>query len=247
MENKQSYDQMLEAAQNLSQDQIKTPVIPVGTYIQEAEDLSIWSAKDKDKLMAAGIPEITFVNLNILAGALRYSQSIWSEEMKCRQEAEQLWKEEAPLAFEFRNNLLHSFRYAYRNSPSLMANVAAIAQGSDIADMIQDLNDLAVLGQNNIEPLKTIGFTEDKLGTAAELSSKMATLRARANGDKYENNPALEIRNRFYTLLKQNVDEIRNCGKYLFWKDSSRLVGYISQYKKKKNHGRKANRTEIAE
>ncbi len=232
MGNKESYDQMLEAAKSLTQDQIKKPLIPVGTYIQEAEDLFIWSTKDKEQLMSAGITESVFENLNTCAGALRHAQSLWSEEKKSRQEAEQQWEDESPKAFDFRDELVHAFRYAFRKSPALLANVSAIAEGDDIADMIQDLNDLAVLGQHNIEPLKLIGFAEDKLGTAADLSARLADIRAQANGDKYENNEKLDIRNRIYSLLKESVDEIKDCGKFLFWKDKSRLVGYRSQYTK---------------
>ncbi len=241
MGNKESYDQMLEAAKSLTQDQIKTPSIPVGTYIQEAEDLFVWSAKDKDQLMNAGIAESVFENLNICASALRHAQSLWNEEKKSREDAEQQWLDESPKAFEFRDDLLHAFRYAYRNTPALLANVAAIAEGDDIPDMIQDLNDLAVLGQNNIEPLKKIGFAADKLGNAAELSAKMADIRALANGDKYESSETLDIRNRIYSLLKQNMDEINNCGKYLFWKDPNRIKGYRSEYMKRKNESYRNN------
>ncbi|WP_171973151.1 hypothetical protein [Saccharicrinis aurantiacus] len=41
------------------------------------------------------------------------------------------------------------------------------------------------------------------------------------------------IRDQMYTLLKRYVDEIRSCGKYLFWRNSDRLRGYSSEYKRK--------------
>ncbi len=46
--------------------------------------------------------------------------------MKSKREAEQLWKEESPRAFEFRDELLHTFCYAYRKIPSFLAIVATI-------------------------------------------------------------------------------------------------------------------------
>ncbi len=235
MGNKESYDQMLEEAKTLAPDQIQTPYMPVGIYIQEAEDLNKWALKDKDKLTATGLPETIFNQLETCAGALREAQSIWAEELKSKQEAEEKWSLESPNAFEFRNELLHTFRYAYRKQPSLLTNVAAIAEGNDIPDMIQDLNDLAVLGRNNLELLGNIGFQEEKLATASELSAYLADLRAEVNGDKYNNNEDMEIRNSMYTLLKECVDEIRACGKFVFWKDPKRIIGYRSQYNRNIN------------
>ena len=52
----------------------------------------------------------------------------------------------------------------------------------------------------------------------------MGDLRALANGEKQEENEALTIRNQMYSLLKQTVDEIRNCGKFVFWRNEKRVL-----------------------
>ena len=70
--------------------------------------------------------------------------------------------------------------------------------------MIQDLSDLSVLGKAN-QPLL-----------------------AAMNGERAENNSAKTIRDKAYTLLKKAVDEIREAGKYVFWKNPDRLKGYYS-------------------
>ncbi len=236
MGNKEAYNQMLNQAKAISTETIQTPYMPVGIYLQEAEDLHRWAAKDKEQLMAAGLNETIFERLDTCAGALREAQSIWMEGLKSSEDAELLWKEESPKAFDFRDELLHTFRYAYRKEPSLLSNVASIAEGDDIPDMIQDLNDLSVLGLNHKEPLLKIGVTEEKLASAADLSAQMADIRAGANGDKYETNEKILVRNQMYTLLKECVDEIRDCGKFVFWKDKNRLTGYRSQYNKTQNN-----------
>ncbi|TLX73736.1 hypothetical protein E9993_14860 [Labilibacter sediminis] len=233
MSNTEDYAAMLEEAKSISSENIKIPYMPVGIYAQEAEDLYYWSTKDKDQLLAVGLSETVYSELPVCAGALREAQSIWMEDLKTRQEAEEEWAQQSPMAFDFRDMLVHTYRYAYRNDVTLLNNVAAIAQGDDITDMIQDLNDLAVLGRKNPEPLLTVGLTVESFDKAASLSDEMADLRGRANGDKYDGNENKIIRDQMYTLLKRKVDEIRDCGKFVFWKDKARLKGYYSNYNRR--------------
>jgi hypothetical protein len=120
--------------------------------------------------------------------------------------------------------------------------VAEIADGSTNSDMIQDLNDLSVLGKNNVAPLQAIGFDLNKLNVAAETSNAMAELLAAANGDKSLQSETKMIRDKAFFYLKQRVDEIRAAGKYVFWKNEKRLKGYSSEYLRQKN--REANSEE---
>ncbi|MCW3789588.1 hypothetical protein [Plebeiibacterium sediminum] len=235
MGNKESYDQMLEEAKALSAEKIQKFNMPIEAFLQEAEDLNKWSLHDKEKLTETGLPETIFNRLGICTGALREAESIWHEDDRIRNEAEKQWREEKPNGFKFRDDLLHSFRYAYRKDPALLNSVSSIAKGSNIPDMIQDLNDLAVLGRNNLEPLLQIGFEEEQLATAADMSTHLADLRAIVNGDKYNPRINMQIRDAMYTLLKQCVDEIRDCGKFVFRNDPIRLNGYRSQYTKIQN------------
>ena len=61
----------------------------------------------------------------------------------------------------------------------------------------------------------------------------MAVLPATANGDKAEPNNSKTIRDKAYTHLKALVDEIREAGKYVFWRNPNRYKGYVSHYWKK--------------
>ena len=68
--------------------------------------------------------------------------------------------------------------------------------------MIQDLNDLAVLGRENTDPLTAINYDMAKLENAATLADEMAEVLAIANGDKAEQNESKLTRDRAYTHLK---------------------------------------------
>ncbi len=236
MTNEEFYVQLLPEAKLLKEESIKTPYMPVGVYLQEAEDLRRWALKDKNQLVSAGLSETIFDDINVAAGAVREAQSIWMEDLKARKDAEQQWTEEAPKAFDLRDQLVHTFRYAYREQADILERVQSIAEGSGYADMIQDLNDLAVLGRRNPEPLLQINCDIAILDESAQLSATMADIRAMANGEKRDVNESLHLRNAMYTLLKQKVDRIRDCGKYLFWRNEKRLIGYTSEYNRKQNN-----------
>lgn len=221
---------------------VTEPAMPVDVYLQESENLAKWSIMDLAPLAAVGITQVMINDLPVRAGALREAQSVWFKDRNSQLEAQREWGIQAPLAFDQRDELVHAFRYAFRNDAALIARVAEIAEGDSNADMIQDLNDLSVLGKNNVAPLQAIGFDLNKLNVAAETSNAMAELLAAANGDKSLQSETKMIRDKAFCYLKQRVDEIRAAGKYVFWKNEKRLKGYSSEFLRQKN--REANSEE---
>lgn len=232
----EAYETVLPEALIVTDEEMKTPYMPLGTFFQEAEDLYVWAMQDIDELMATGLPETIFTKLQLRTDASRHAQSLWMGELEGRQNAEEEWAIESPKAYDLRNQLLHTFRYAYRNHESALTIVNNIADGSGDADMIQDLSSAAVLAQKYPDPLTAINFDFSLTETADALSGTMASLRALANGEKLQENETLATRNKMYTLLKETIDEIRDCGKYVFWRNTKRVVGYSSKYNRSKSH-----------
>lgn len=230
MSNSEDYSASIDAIKAIPENQIRIPAIPVNVYLQEAEDLYHWCKDDAAELAKGGITAELIEEIPIRAGACREAQSLWFKDHYTSKEAKKLWNEQSPAAYDLRDELLHDFRYAFRDNTQLLGRVSEIADGTGHADMIQDLNDLAVLGRENPDPLAAINFDVTQLDTAAQTADSMAELLAQSNGDKQEGNPAKIIRDRAYTHLKQLVDDIRACGKYVFWKKPERLVGYSSHY-----------------
>lgn len=60
----------------------------------------------------------------------------------------------------------------------------SVAEGNSNADMTQDLLDLVVIGREDIDLLKSVGFETHKLEPAAEMSQGMADLHSAANADR---------------------------------------------------------------
>ena len=230
MSSKTDYDELLAPVQAITPEKTLAPTMPVDVYVQEAENLYHWCTDDEAALLAAGLAPTIIEQLPVRTGACREAQSLWIKERNTRQVAEQQWKEQSPAAFQLRDQLLHAFRYAFRKDDGLLGRVDEIALGDTNSDMVQDLNDLSELGKANLDLLTAIGFDTDQLETAATMADNMGDLLGATNGERKKDSEAMIIRDQAFTYLKQAVDEIRECGKYVFWRNPERLKGYVSDY-----------------
>jgi len=224
------YNELLPVFADMNSADVLTPNIPIDVFVQEAENLYHWCLDDQNALTRVGLDWNLVTSLPIRSGACREAQSLWIKERNTRQQAEEDWKNEAPEAFDLRDQLVHDFRFAFRKSDSLATRVDEIAQGDTNSDMVQDLNDLATLGRANGDLLGKVGFDFSRIDKAASLSDRMGDLLGATNGERKEVSETMQIRDKAYTYLKQAVDEIRECGKFAFWRTPERLKGYNSDY-----------------
>jgi hypothetical protein len=229
------YNELLPVIQAISSESVVTPTVPVDVFVQEAENLAHWCTGDQAALVNASLDWNLVTGLPVRAGACREAQSIWIKERNMSQEAEQLWKVEAPAAFDMRDQLIHSFRYAFRKDAGLLARIDEIAMGDTNADMVQDLNDLSVLGKAHLDLLVPVHLTPIDMDNAAATADRMGDLLGATNGERKEVSESMIIRDKAYTYLKEAVDEIRECGKFVFWRNPDRLKGYVSEFWQKRN------------
>lgn len=239
MSNHDDYLAKLDVIKAIPVDQLKKMSIPLDAYLQEAENLYQWCQGDQAELTGAGLDWTLVQDLAVRAGACREAQSLWFKDRFTKEEAEKLWQEKSPAAYDLRDEILHAMRFAYRKRPDLLNRVSAITEGSGHADMIQDLNDASILGKENSEPLAAIGFDLTLLDTAATIAAELGELYARATTDRADNSETRIIRDQAYTHLKEAVDEIFVCGQYVFHKNPDRLKGYHSAYLRKQRNARK--------
>ncbi|WP_346863281.1 hypothetical protein [uncultured Draconibacterium sp.] len=230
MANSEDYLAKLETIKAIPDEETLVPNLPMDNYLQSCENLYHWALDDLPKLTVVGLKKSMIDDLPVRTGAARYAQSVWNKDYNSQQEAQKRWTEEAPAAYELRDMLLRTFRYAYRKDEALLNRVRAIAEGEGNDDLVQDLSDLSVLGKENPDPLTAMGFDLALLDTAESESDAKATLLAEANGDKAIQNESKVIRDKAYTHLKELADEIREAGKYLFFKDKTRYKGYTLSY-----------------
>lgn len=225
----------------IADDQMKSPNIPVDVYLQEAENLYQWCLQDKEMLIAAGLNWSFVEELPVRAGAAREAESRWVRKRFTRQEAEKQWREKSPAAYDLRDTILHHFRFAFRKEADLLNRVSQIADGGGHADMIQDLNDLSVLGKEHIDLLQAISFDVTLLDIAANTADEMASLLSLATTERADDSAERIVRDKAYTYLKEAVEEIRACGQYVFWRDKERAKGYGSHYRRRNRSSRSAS------
>lgn len=227
---KEQFENIKAQIMDLSDKEVKTPNMPVDTFVQEAYNLHEWAKEDKKALTKAGLDPVLLDTLPARADALRHAQSVWIKEQNLKKESQKEWAEQAPIAYELKNDLEADFRFAFRAHPELLKKVQNIEEGYGHADMIQDLSDLSVLGSANKDLLKKIGHDLSKLELASEKSNEMGLLLAQVNGHKTEGNTDKVLRDRTYSYAKAAVDEVRDTGRYVFRKDKQKLKGYQHQY-----------------
>jgi len=231
MDYQNDFETWKERIEALPLREVKLPNQPVDELTASAETLAKEAAKDKKAFKNAGMDVFLIDELASLSGALRYCQAQWMSEYRARQEAQKEWLEQSPTAYELRDEMLHHFSFAYRNYPDIKIKVSRIKEGSSHADMIQDLIELAVLGEKNPQPLTDINY-DHSLNEKARVSSRaMSELLATANGSKDESSSNKLMRDKVYTVLTGHMRAIREYGKYVFWKNEERKEKYLSNYK----------------
>lgn len=235
MNDQQDYLALIPTITLIPTEDIKSCPMPIRVYLQESENLYHWAQQDAALLLGAGLSSSCLDELPARIGALREAEARWQLEFRSRQEAEDQWMTTSEDIYALRDELLRAFRYALRKDVQALQQVARIAEGSGHADMIQDLTNLAALGRHHSDALTAIHFDLGKLDMAARMADSTAQLLARANGDRQQDNDARIIRDQAYTYLKQAVDEVRDCGKYVFFGNNARARGYAVDYYRQRN------------
>ena len=215
--------------------------IPVNVLVQEAENLFLWCQNDRDQLIQAGLDWTKVDRIPICAKICREAQSMWLRDSKTINEVDLLCNAKSSIALDLLGEMSHDFLYAFRNDDQLLATLDSIVKVINRANMVQTLNDLAVMGGAHKPLLEVIRFDLAKLETAASLAPELASLIAQKNVNKKLKSESKEMRDKAYTYLKELVDQLRNCGKYKFRKNPERLAGYKSDYWKHKNIIRRKN------
>jgi len=229
------YNEMLSQIQSIPSVKALRPTMPVDVYLQEAEDLYLWCLADQDALVGAGL-EMTLINeLPVRAGACREAQSLWVINRRMRNHTSVDWKLCLSEATDLRTLLLHSFRYAFRAHNDLLSGIDGISKSNSRSAIVQDLNDLSVLGKSNLDLLKAIRMDIALLETASLKSDQMGDMAGSINSARRHKSEAKVIRNKAFAYLKEAIDPIRHCGKYIFWQNPNRMIGYTSNYWKRKN------------
>ncbi len=197
--------------------------------------------QDKDLLVAAGLPEESFIKLKEASGASRYAEA----ELKLAREYRSQWNTESPKGYALVLTIKQALLYALRDKPDLLKIVRKIAKGNSKAAVVQKLQDYSTFGKAHEERLREIGFDTSLLDKAAELSAYLANLLGASGNDA--TTEARIIRDKSFFYLKNIIMTIRACGQYVFRNDPQRLAEYSGALIPKKTGRRKKTVNEVTE
>lgn len=214
---------------------VDQPDIPVATVLQEAHELNALLREERvrARLLAVGVHDGAFAQLPVAEGALRAAQSEWTVARDRNKSDAQKDREARGLAL--RSELVAAVRWNLREDRKAMAVLSAVQEGEGVADLVQDLEDLATLITVHLE-----AFTRDQSfdapaqaesarGLAAEIRSGLAESKQTT-----PQSAAKELRDRAYTYLDDLTERVREAGRYVFRRDPAMSARFGSAYKRRK-------------
>lgn len=222
-----SLEQMVAA---LLKEEIILPQEPIELFLKETLFTAVVAERDKDQLVAAGLNPDCITILKPLADFLRVSEADWTIDVDSRKRSLEEWNTKAKEGEELQATCKHYFSFAMDDDPDLKMRVKKITEGSGNADMIQDLSAYFAMGNEYPEKLTRVGFDLTILDRVGELAKELYELSALNHQSKKEDSEVLLTRNKAYTILKRNRDEVRKHGKFVFWRDKDKLDDYKNQY-----------------
>jgi hypothetical protein len=228
-------NEKLDMLRSLSGPDPGRTTIPVSEFVQEAHDLYLACTKNKEVLIQSGFNWKLAEDLPVRIDALRVSEAKWKSMYKHNRDCDAEWGVALKDGRQLRDELAHNFFYAFRKKPRLYAKVKKIKKGNTIADIIQDLMDLSVLGNKQKKDLIDIGFNLKLLDEAESKSIMLPGHLAKVTASRMESSPLLLLRNRAYAHLKEAVIEIREAGKFKLWRDKNKRKAFTSAYIAKMN------------
>lgn len=227
---------------------VREPDLPMAIALQEAQDLrAALDADDTwDAVLAVGLDPALVVALPSAIAAARQAQSQWVVLRDRSKSRAQLDREQRGIAL--RRELSAACRWNLRELAEAQAVLDAIAQGEGIADLVQDLLDLATLVERH-PPHFALDDTFDALAQAEAARSVASEIAEGLADDRADGNhrDAKRLRDRAFTHLDGIVTDIRAAGRYAFRDAPRRAAIFASRYLRRRRRAHRRRQAETIE
>lgn len=223
----------------LPADEVRSPPMPVDRMIVEAVALGISAESTRDLLLAKGLSPQHLTNLPLFADALAEAQAELTPVRNVRRSEPELTIEAE--AVELRAEMMAEARFVFRQDTKAQAALDHIQEGNGLADLVQDLRELAVMVEQNKAAFEKAGLDPDaKAARARAVSSQLTVYVATRRSADRANAGALETRDRAATLLADTMAEIRACAAFALRKQPRLLAKFRHAYKSRRKTGGRA-------
>ncbi len=243
---------LLPTLELLDASDVDAPSLPIAVAVQEAQDLTtaIEEPTVRAGLLAVGLPAPVLDALPGALGAAREAQARWALVRDGGKTAEQAEREAR--GARTRTRLARACRWNLRERSVAMATLDAITAGDGVADLIQDLLDLAALidAQPPAFAADTTFDPIEAVAAARDLARSISAGLSEARSDQARRDAKL-LRDRAYTHLDDRVSAIRAAGRYAFADQEHLRRTFVSRYlrrrRRRSSHTATADSTADAE
>jgi len=228
--------------------ELRRPDLPLSVALQEAHDLSAMLEADDawSALVAVGLPLRAAADLPLAIAAARQAQSQWVVARDRTKPAAQREREEQGTAL--RRELSAACRWNLRADEQAQAVLDTIAQGDGLADLVQDLEDLATLiahHQDHFDGDQTFDApAQAEAARSLALDIAEGSAQGRASEDQDE---LRRLRDRAVLHLDRLVSDVRRAGRYAFRDDPRRAGDFSSDYLRRRRKAAQRRRSEEVE
>lgn len=210
------------------------PDFSVKTILDEAKELAANARTKASDLVEGSMLKKGFdTQLQSARDVLDRAEKIWTASRT--RTAPQRLKLARAEGEELKRETMAALRYFLKDDTEVQKRVDEIAEGTGDDDTVSDLRKLAVLAAEHSAALKKAKKLPAKL-TAALTKAADALSMAAAEGteDKaeaaHESESIFDLRNRAYWALKNQMDDVRDAGKYVFRGDKKALKHFKSSH-----------------
>jgi hypothetical protein len=217
-------------------EEVRVPEIPVSVGLAEASALVHYleaNPQHVEALVGVGLEADFVVRLSQAEAALRFAQADWTRVCAQRKPEEQM--EEERKGYELRARVVTACRWNLRRDRQAMGALEAIMEGEGVADLMADMDALALLMEAHKEAFaKDVRFEVD--AEARALREQAARIRegAGVGATSAEGRVVVLWRNRAWTHLRAVLGEVREAGAYAFKGRGEVLFHFRSSYERRR-------------
>jgi hypothetical protein len=223
---------------NIPAESVCAPDIPVEVLAKEGEQVCDWVQLDKNAFDGVNFDWTVVTSLKQRIGAAIYAEATWSNKRLLQQDSLKTFNTMRLGAEKLRSDVLAALAFACFGMPDVEKTISDIRQGSSHADLILDLTRISVLCNQYARELQKINFDFKLLDEVTATAGEMGTLLGQADSGKLLECKERVMRDKAYTSLKNAIDKVRTCGKYVCRSNPERLKGYFSEFIRSKNRQR---------
>ncbi|MBS2026322.1 MAG: hypothetical protein JST54_00340 [Deltaproteobacteria bacterium] len=203
------------------------PILPIPVAILEARRLFKEACKFRPRFQK--LPDFNLADLDTLPArtdALDSAQKDWLDARLDKSSSTRSKTGDRTAAEALRSKLMSAGRYLLRKDPKAQAKLDQIAEGEGLADLIQDLKDLADFVEANAKVFESApNLPKDAAAQARTLAASLTD-----GVDSAGANDAQARRNQVFAVLESAVDEVRSAARFLFHDDPKALGPMLSHY-----------------